>query len=94
MSQTRQVAVAETIERFVRERFHVTPGDARFTRQAHLWEEGYVDSIGIVEMIAFLESTFAVQIPEQALFSPDFTHIDGMARVIVELGAVPDLTRP
>ena len=84
--------VAETIEHYVRKRFQVAAGDARFTRRAHLWEEGYLDSIGIVELIAFLETTFAVLIPEQALFSPDFTHIEGMARIVASLVGSRDVT--
>ena len=85
MTRTIMESAAEAIEQFIRERFQVSGSDAGFTRQAHLWEEGYIDSIGIVEIIGFLESTFGVQIPEEALFSQDFTHIDGIARTIVGL---------
>ena len=77
--------IAGSIEGFIRDRFDVRPSDATFGRTVSLWEQGYVDSIGVVEVIDFLESTFAVTIPEEALFSPGFTHIDGMARWVLEL---------
>ncbi len=80
-----QHEIANVIEELIRERFEVRPSDAVFSRKVNLWEEGYLDSLGVVEVISFLESTFGVRIPEEVLFSPDFTHIDGMAGWLVEL---------
>jgi hypothetical protein len=44
-----------------------------------------VDSVGVVETIAHLERTWNVTIPPTAVFDPQFTHIDGMARYVVGL---------
>lgn len=86
-------AVAVSVEHFIREQFQVTADDAHFSRRVHLWDAGYVDSIGIAEVIAFLEETFNVSVPEEALFSPDFVHIDGIARIICDLmrGTAPSV---
>jgi acyl carrier protein len=78
-------AVADDIEAFVREHFHVPASDTRFGRRLNLWEEGYVDSVGVVEMIEFLEQRFVVKIPEEVLFSSEFTSIDGIAAAVVAL---------
>lgn len=78
-------AIAASLELFIRQQFQVAADDAHFTRRIHLWESGYVDSIGIAEVIAFLEGTFEVTVPDEALFSPDFVHIDGIARIICGL---------
>jgi acyl carrier protein len=75
------------IERFVRERFQIPSGDTHFTRSINLWEEGYVDSLGVVEVLAFLEQRFLVKLPEEVVFSPEFTSIDEIARFIVGLRA-------
>jgi len=80
-------AAAHQIESFVRDRFHIADDDRLFGREVNLWEEGYVDSLGVVEMIEFLEQRFAVKLPEEAIFSPDFTSIDGIARTVVSLKA-------
>lgn len=73
------------VEQFVRQNFDIQADDAFFSNEINLWEEGYVDSTGVVELIAFLESEFSLVIPERHLFSPDFTRIDGIARIIDEL---------
>ncbi len=84
-------AAAGLIESFVRERFQIPSSDDLFSRQVNLWEEGYVDSLGVVEVIEFLERRFAVKLPEEVIFAPDFTSIDGIARYVVGLkaGAAP-----
>ena len=71
-----------TIEEFVRSRFQVRPDDTLFSVDVNLWEEGYVDSAGVVEMIAFLEQTFSITLAEEVLFDPDFTHIRGICRLV------------
>jgi acyl carrier protein len=87
MSTCTPETIAEALERFIRDRFKVPSQDQVFSRTIRLWDEGYVDSIGVAEMIAFLESTFSVKISNDVVFSPDFTHIDGIARLVVHLQA-------
>lgn len=74
--------VAASVETFVRARSRVSASDSRFSRQSNLWEDGYVDSIGVVELIGFLEATFGVALPDEVLFDPDFTSVDGIARIV------------
>ena len=80
-------AVARDIERFLRERFQIANDETGFTRTVNLWEEGYVDSLGVVEVIAFLEQRFGVTVPREIVFAPDFTSIDGIARFVFSLRA-------
>lgn len=74
--------VAAAVEEFARREFSIKPSDRRFDRKVDLFEDGYVDSIGVIELIQFLERTFAIEIPEEDLFSPEFTTIDGIARIV------------
>lgn len=76
--------IAKELEGFIRASFQVPEDDEFFTRDVNLWEEGYVDSIGIVETMGFIEQTWQVRLPEEVVFDPRFTHIDGMAVVIQE----------
>jgi acyl carrier protein len=74
--------IEAVVEQFIRTRFRVRNDDDHFGRDVNLWEEGYADSAGVVEMIAFLEKTFGITLPEEVLFDPDFTYIRGIARLI------------
>ena len=71
--------VASKIEDFIRDRFVVEANDEFFNHEINLFEEGYVDSAGVIEVIAFLEETFALTLPEDVLFDTSFSSIDGMA---------------
>jgi acyl carrier protein len=74
--------VAAAIEEFARREFSIKASDQRFDRSVDLFDDGYVDSIGVIELIQFLESTFAIDIPEEDLFSSEFSTIDGIARIV------------
>ena len=74
--------MAAAVEQFARREFSIKDSDQRFDRTVDLFEDGYVDSIGVIELIQFLESTFAIDIPEEDLFSPEFSTIDGIARIV------------
>jgi D-alanine--poly(phosphoribitol) ligase subunit 2 len=77
--------VATDLETFIRERFEIASDDPGFHRQAHLWEQGYVDSTGAVELIAYVEDRYGITLPEDVLYDPDFTTIAGMARCVAFL---------
>jgi acyl carrier protein len=74
--------VAAAVEEFARREFSIKDSDQRFNRTVDLFEDGYVDSIGVIELIQFLESTFAIDIPEEDLFSSEFSTIDGIAAIV------------
>jgi D-alanine--poly(phosphoribitol) ligase subunit 2 len=78
--------VATRIEAFVRDTFDVSPDDPNFGRRLDLFEEGYVDSVGFTELLAFIEEEFGIEVPEEELLSDEFLTIDGMGRVLVRLG--------
>jgi acyl carrier protein len=77
--------VAARIESFVRETFDVAPTDPNFGRELDLFESGYVDSVGLTELLAFIEDEFSIEVPEDELLSDEFVSIDGMAGVIARL---------
>lgn len=74
--------ISNRIEVFVRAQFRVADDDPRFDRDVDLFEGGFVDSVGVVELLAFIGEAFDVEIPEEALMSDEFTTIDGIARIV------------
>jgi acyl carrier protein len=76
--------IASTLEGFARRQFRVADDDLGFTRDGHLYESGYVDSVGVIELIAFIESTFDVKLDDAQIFDERFTSINGISNVIDE----------
>lgn len=76
--------LATELDAFIRARFRVGPDDELFHRDTNVWDEGYVDSAGVVEVFAFLESKLGERLPEELLFNPDFVTVRGMARLVFE----------
>jgi acyl carrier protein len=77
--------IASRIESFVRDTFDVTSNDPNFGRELDLFEHAYVDSVGLTELLAFIEDEFSVDVPENELMSEEFVTIDGMAGVVARL---------
>ena len=75
--------VVRNLESFVRTHFRVKSDDKYFNVDVNLWEEGYVDSTGAIEMIAHLESTYGIALSQEVLFDPDFTTVRGIGRLVV-----------
>jgi acyl carrier protein len=87
MSNVQAERIAESLEQFIRARFSVRSDDKLFSRSTHLFEDGYVDSTGLVELVAYIESEFEIGVPEDAFFDASFTSIDGIASAVALIGA-------
>lgn len=79
--------IGDRLEEFVRTQFRVSPSDARFSRSQRLFDMGYIDSVGVVELLAFLTEEFKVTLPDEALMSDEFSTIDGIAAIVGRLRA-------
>jgi acyl carrier protein len=58
--------VETRLENYIRTQFNVSPTDPGFDREADLFENGYVDSVGVVELLGFLQEEFRVEVPDSA----------------------------
>ena len=74
--------ITSAIEAFIRQHFRIVANDPRFSRDAHLFEGGYVDSAGVVELLMFVETTFGVTLEDEQIFSDRFTTINGIAEML------------
>jgi methoxymalonate biosynthesis acyl carrier protein len=57
------------LREFIRERYNVSAGDADFNDDVHLFDFGYVDSFGAVELFKFVETAFGISISQSELIS-------------------------
>ncbi len=85
-------SIDDAIEQFVRDVGRVSIDDREFSHTIELFDSGYLDSLGIVALTAFIEETFAITLTEEDLFDPRFTTIAGIAEIIAtrKSFSVPD----
>src|SRR5438046_9398116 len=74
--------IGEALERFLRSAFSIREGDSGFDRDAQLYDSGFVDSAGVIELIDFLESTFDVGLQDDDGFSDEFTTSNGISATV------------
>ena len=80
-----QREVEDRVDAYVRSAFNVSPSDPGFDRTVDLFERGYVDSVGFVELLEFIREDFGVDVPEEILISDDFMGVEGIARAVCRL---------
>jgi acyl carrier protein len=73
------------IEAFLRTHFKISSDHNGFTRNVDIFERGYVDSVGVTELLEFLGAEFEVEIPDDWLLSDDFSTLEGIARIVERL---------
>jgi acyl carrier protein len=73
------------IEGFLRTHFRISPDHDGFARDVDIFERGYVDSVGVTELLEFLGAEFDVEVPEDWLLSDDFSTVAGIARIVERL---------
>ena len=74
--------VAEAVEQFICTEYQVSKQDADFTRDAHLFELGFVDSVGFLELLKFIETKYQIEIIE---VPDDFPSINRISEVVCSL---------
>lgn len=79
---TSRSSTATTLEQLIREIGQIAEDDSEFSRTAHLFDAGYIDSIGVVTLMDLIETTFGIGLSEEDLFDERFTTIDGMSAII------------
>ena len=77
--------VSARIEQFIRETFNINENTDGFSPTCNLFEEGFVDSMGLIRLISFLEGEFNVHIEEEHLFDERFLSIGGESELVLEL---------
>jgi len=75
-------SIAAALERFIRSTAQVPDEDREFSRTVQLFDDGYVDSLGVVSLMAFIETSFSVELDEEDLFDIRFSTINGISEII------------
>ncbi|MBP3580572.1 MAG: acyl carrier protein [Clostridia bacterium] len=73
--------ISTKIFEFVREHFDIGD-DPDYTPDVHLFDEGFVDSLGAVEIIDFVENEFGIKITQKDITLYPMNTVNEIARVV------------
>jgi acyl carrier protein len=80
--------VEAQVRAFITRNFYVA-GNAPLTDDASLLDHGIVDSTGVLEVITFLEKTFAIQIDDDEMIPDNLDSIGAIVRFLTRKTATP-----
>lgn len=85
-----RVGLEAALLRFVNERLLGNGSAGRVTAETPLFAEGYLNSIRVLDLIAFLERTLGHRIPDRAVKLANFRSVRTIAQAFAEPGATSD----
>lgn len=75
--------IKNTLSQFIRDRFEIGD-DPDFTNDVHMFNEGFVDSFGAVEIIHFVEETYNIQITQRDITLFPMNTVEEIAAVVAK----------
>ena len=75
--------IAELIHGFIRQRFPLA-SSKELTQELSLLESGIVDSLGVLDLVGFIEQQFGIEAQDDDLVPENFDSIDALARFVRE----------
>jgi acyl carrier protein len=83
MDQTLTSSIEQTIHAFLQEKFPLAR-KAGISRDTALLEKGILDSLGILDVVSFLESEFSIVIRDEELVPENFHSLDTLAAFVLK----------
>ncbi|MEE0867217.1 MAG: phosphopantetheine-binding protein [Clostridia bacterium] len=75
------MSIEEIIENYVRETFDIED-DPDFSRDVHLFDNGFVDSLGAVDIVTFIENEFNITVTQKDITLYPMNTINEIAAVV------------
>jgi acyl carrier protein len=67
MGTDQTAQIADQLRAFIRQKYKIPDDDPDFNDDVHLFDYGYIDSFGAVDLNTFVEATFSTKITESDL---------------------------
>ena len=74
--------IANELRAFIRQHFKVPHDDPDFSDDIHLFDYGYVDSFGAVELTSFVEQKFALTVSQSDLVAFPMNTVNQIAKFV------------
>ena len=75
-------SIRSAIRSFIEENFLFQIGDQKLADNQSLLEAGVVDSTGVLELVAFLEDTFHLQIADKDIIPQNLDTVDAITAFV------------
>lgn len=72
----------QQLKQFILENFLFTDDDSAFADDTSLIKQGIVDSTGILELILFIEESWAVRVPPEDMTPANFDSLDAIGHYL------------
>jgi len=82
--QTKDIDIIDRVRGFVQENFLYMRPDFELADDDRLLERGVVDSMGVVEMIAFIETEFGISAAEDEISEANLGSLQAIARFVAD----------
>jgi acyl carrier protein len=74
--------IEETIRTFIAEKILFSDNGYGYADEASFLEEGIVDSMGIMELVMFVEETFGITVEDEELVPDNFDSVSKLAAYV------------
>lgn len=72
----------ESLRKFIVDNFSFGREDLRFADDESLFEKGLIDSTGVLELVAFLETTCKIHVEDDELIPDNLDSVDKIIRFV------------
>jgi acyl carrier protein len=77
-------AVIERLRAYVQENFLYTRHDVELRETESLFGRNIIDSLGVMELIAFVQSEFGVEVPDEMITEEHFGTLRAIANFVLD----------
>lgn len=81
--------IEQQIQNYISENLLFTEGPFPYEDDMSFLQEGILDSVGVMELVAFAESTFAIHVAPQEVTPANFDSVKNLATFIRSKLAAP-----
>lgn len=74
--------IKSQLNEFIRKRFNVPSNDPEFNDEVHLFDYGYIDSFGAVDLTTFVETQFGIKVSPSDLVAFPLNTINEIASFV------------
>ncbi len=79
------MSIKDVLEQYLRSEHAIGRNGESIPFDADLLQEGIVDSLGILRLMAFMEKEFRITIPDEKVIPENFNTIRSLSRLVRDL---------